>query len=505
MGIVFRQSVKNLIVVAVGAILGALIIWLSTKYINKQELGFIRSLTNNVVLSAQILLMGLSSTLFVYSHKLEGQPLKRRLLLTLCLGVPAFFALLFTVAYFVFKQFILHHYQHDDIPYMTRYYFWMPVFTFLFIYMIILEQYLGSQMKVAASAFMREIVLRVVSIILILLFAFNRISFDFLIAGTVLVYLIPLTMFVILCLKTEDFGFSLSFSVFTRDEYKDLIHFTWYHFLLNVVLVAISLIDVVSLPFYDHSGFQSVAIYSVALFMISFLLMPSKAFLPASFADLSKCFAVNDMGKARNIFTRASINLLIPSVAIALVLCCNLENIVAVVGNGKNYSDVTAVFLILMLGSLVNVSTGMNDQVLSIANYYKFNFYVSLVLIVIQLTIIKLYVPRYGVYAAAWSNTIVLIIFNIIKYIFIKRKLAMDPYTPKTLLVMLAAVPALAAGYFFPYLFDHARHIYIHTLLDMAVRSAVIILVFGLMILWLKPSPDLEEYVASVRKNKRLF
>ncbi len=147
----------------------------------------------------------------------------------------------------------------------------------------------------------------------------------------------------------------------------------------------------------------------------------------------------------------------------------------------------------------------MNDQVLSITNHYKFNFYLSLGLMVILFGMIRILVPRYGIYGAAWSTTTAIVIFNIAKYLFVLKKVGMQPFSRKTILVVVAALPALAAGYFFPYFFNPARHVYVHTFIDVAMRSTVIVIVYLLMLLWLKPSPDLEEYIASIKKNKRLF
>ena len=169
MGIVFRQSVKNLIIVAFGAVLGALVLWLSTKYITKQGFGYIRSIGVYAVILSQLLLMGLNSTLIVFTHRLAGDERKRKLLLSLSLILPAFFAGIFTIFYFVFRTWILRHYQAEDVAFATQYFAWLPLFVFFFIYMTILEQYLGSQMKVAVSAFMREILVRVLNIVLIIL------------------------------------------------------------------------------------------------------------------------------------------------------------------------------------------------------------------------------------------------------------------------------------------------------------------------------------------------
>ena len=503
MGIVFRQSAKNTIVAAMGAMLGALIIWLSTKYTTKQELGFTRNLTNYAVTFSQLLLVGLHSTLVVYIHRYAHDIRKSKLLITLTLAIPAAMAVLFSVLCFLLQPWILKHFQPDDIPFMQRYFAWLPVFTVVFMYSLVLEQYLGSQLKVAASAFMREVVLRLVNIVVILLYGFGYISFDFLVAGTVLAYLLPVAVFLILAARIENFGFSFRLCEFSVAEYKEMGHFTWYHFLLSISFLMISYMDALALPFYDHTGFRSVAIYQVAVFLISFMQLPSKALTPASFTVLAKAFSDNDLDKARDIFVRSSMNILIPCIAVAILLCCNLDNVVKVINN--DYSQMIPVFLILFIGKLFDVATGMSDQVLSIAKYYKFNFYLSLMLIIVLFLMLRTLIPAYGVYGAAWSTTITIIMFNFIKFLFIRKKLDMQPFSKNTILVLIAALPALAAGYYFPHLLDQSRHVYVRTFADVCIRSTIIVGIYMAMLLWLKPSKDLEEYIASIKKNKRLF
>jgi O-antigen/teichoic acid export membrane protein len=503
MGIVFRQSAKNAIVVASGALLGALVIWLSTKYTTKQQLGFTRNLTNYAVALSQLLLLGLNSTLVVYIHRYANDEKKRKLLITLSLVLPIIFAAVFTVVYYFLKSWILTHFQPEDAPFMQRYFMWLPVYTALFIYMILLEQYLGSQMKVAVSAFMREVVLRVANIALILLFGLGYIEFSVLVIGSILIYLLPILIFLLLCIRIDGFGFSFRLRQFNTAEYKEMAHFSWYHFLLSISFLMMNYLDALALPLYDHKGFSSVAVYVVAVYIISFLLLPSKAMVPASFTVLAKAFSENDREKAKDIFIRASINILIPSIGIAVLLCCNLQNAVAVIQNG--YAEIVPVFLILFIGNIFNIATGMNDQVLSIANYYKFNFYLSIALIGLLYLMIRILVPRYGIYGAAWSTTTVMLIFNFLKFLFVWKKLDMQPFSKNTVLVLIAGVPALAAGYFLPHFFETGRHIYVHTFFDVALRSSLIVIVYLVMLLWLKPSKDMEEYVASIRKNKRLF
>ena len=74
MGIVVRQSAKNLVVVVSGAVLGASLLWISTKFNSKQQYGSIGTLTIYAVLASQILLFGLSNTLAVYAHRFANDP-----------------------------------------------------------------------------------------------------------------------------------------------------------------------------------------------------------------------------------------------------------------------------------------------------------------------------------------------------------------------------------------------------------------------------------------------
>jgi hypothetical protein len=96
-------------------------------------------------------------------------------------------------------------------------------------------------------------------------------------------------------------------------------------------------------------------------------------------------------------------------------------------------------------------------------------------------------------------------VFNIAKFLFVWKKLGMQPFSRNTLLVLVCALPALGVGYFLPNFFAGGHHMYLFTFADTALRSGLIMLVYVGMLLWLKPSPDLQQYIASIQKNKRLF
>lgn len=495
MGIVFRQSVKSSLVILFGALLGGIVIFLSQKLLPQQLFGFSRTFTTLAATAGQLLMFGMNSTLGVYIHKYNAEDPKRKLLITCSIIIPFFLFVLATGVFLLLHDSFIHLYPSIDLPFFKRYYLWLPVYSLVFLYQVILEQYLASQMKVAISLFLREIIIRILNIGLIILFAIGKIDFDVFIIGSVLIYVVPISIALFIAAKTEGFGFSTNWRLFNTDEIKELVHFTWYHILLSLSLILMGSIDTIMLGTLSKEGVSSVAGYAIAIFIISFLQIPYKAMTSATFPVMAQAYKSDDMEKVKDVFNRSGINIFIASLVMCLLIGCNLHNVVAVLQKG--YESIAALVLIMMIGRLADMATGLNNEILSISRYYKIGFYLSLLLVALMIVLNYIFIPQYGIYGAAWSTSIAYLLFNAGKLYYVWRKLNLLPFNNKTWLAIFAALIALIPGYFIP----HCPLIFI----DMIIRSVSISVVFIGLLIWWKVSPDLNDYLNSIRENKRLF
>ncbi len=498
MGIVFRQSIKSTISTLTGAVLGALIIYLSREYIrDNQELGFRDNLINQAVVGGHILLFGLHNMLGVYIHRYADEDRRKGALLSISLVLPGILIALASLFYFLFKEEVTALFKPEDIPLIRHFFLWLPVFTLLFAYQVVLETYLISQLKVAKATFVREVLLRLLNLALILLYGFGQISFDALVVSTVLVYLIPISILWAIARQTDAWKPTLSWKVFDKKERGEIVHFTWYHSLLSVSLTLIGTLDVLMLAALSPDGLRAIPVYVVAVFLMSLLMIPYKAMLQATFPILAQAFAVDNQEKVTDVFTRSSINFFIASVAMWLLIVCNLPNAVMILPAGKGYEAIVLLVPILSIGRMMDLATGMNDQVLSISKHYKYNFYISVLLVFLLIGLNWLLIPRFNIYGAAWASSLALIVFNLLKFFIVKKKLELQPFSLKTPLVLVAALVAFGGGYFLPHLGNPFA--------DTFCRSVLILGLYAGMLFWLKPSPDLLEYLQTVKKNKRLF
>jgi O-antigen/teichoic acid export membrane protein len=497
MGIVFRQSIKTTIVIALGALLGAGINVTYTHLLVNRNLGFINNIIAACAMLQILVQLGTGSILQVFIQKYSKDDERRRVLFTFSLVVPVVIIAILCVPFFLFQSKIISLYNPADWPNLLTFYKLVPITVFLWSYMTIFDIFLMSQSKTALANFIREVVLRLCNFALILLFYFKFVSFTFFVTGLLLMYGVPAFIMFLITLRLEERLISFKHRAFSRKEYKELFHFGWYHLFLFASLYLIGNIDLLMLGIKDARGMETGAVYRIAVFLVTLVLIPNAALGAATWPMINKAYIKKDSNELRSLFKRSAINILLLTLCTATLLFCNLHNVVMFLGKDKGYEQLVPIFSILIIGRLIDVATGLNNEVISISMYYKFSFRVSTLLVALVFIFDYLLIPRYSVYGAAWGTTTAFAIFNLLKMLYLWRKLKLQPFTQHSLMLVVAIIPALVAGRFTPFM--------VNKYIDIIVRSSEIILIYAAMLLWLKPSPDLITYIASVKKDKRLF
>jgi O-antigen/teichoic acid export membrane protein len=493
MGIVFRQSVKTTLVTFTGALLGALSIFIATK-LSPQEWGFSKTILTQAIVFSQVVLMGVHSMLHLNATKYADRD-KKPVLITIAVLTPLIVTALFTIPYIVLKEQVIYLFQPQDRQYVAKYFLWLPFYVLIWSGMGIFEWYLVSQMRVAIAVFMREIILRILTIIVLLLYLFQYVSFHFFIVSGILIHIAPLIGMIWVATKTENFRISFNFKAFSRQEYKYLADFAFFHLLLNMSMTLMGNIDLLMVATLDEAGMKSAAAYSIAIFMMSIFQIPFKAMSVAAVPALNNAYVSGDMDKVKDLFTRSGINIFIATMGMAAIIIANLHNLIVVIGD--KYAGVDTLVLILLIGRAADMVTGLNGEMLSITRYYRYNFYLTVLLVVLMIGFNLLLIPVYGIYGAAWGATIAYTLFNIGKLLMLWWKMRLQPFSKQTWSVLIASVIAFACGYFLPHL--------PYTIPDTAVRTIIISIVYIILLILFRPSADLNAYLQSIKDKRRLF
>lgn len=498
MGVVFRQSIKTTAATFLGAIIGAITVFVSSSLISDQELGFARNLTNQTVVASYFLMFGMSNTLFLYFHRFndETEKRKRNVFMSICFGLPLLIFIITMIPYFAFQDYLLERFfQVQDRVFMKKYMLCFPLYTLFYLYTTLYESYLLTQMKSAAVSFIREVQIKGLNLILVLLFGFQFIDYTFFIYSFVGSNLIAVIILTWLARKNSSFKFSFQWNLLDRREYKGIFEFASFHALMGISFSLFGFLDAILLTSLNPDGLNAIPAYTNAVFISSVTSIPYRAMNGIASADISKSYAQGAIEKVKDIYSRTTDNIMIASIFMLVLIISNLHNAVALMP--ASYVSVYSLTLIMLIGKFVDTSTGINDVAINMSPFYKLNFYLSVGLVLVMLLCYRAFIPKYGIYGAAWVFTIALIIFNLLKTYIVWKKMQLNPFSLRTFKIILIGAISLGLLYLIP----NIGNPYYDTLM----RSIIFVIIYLALIWFFKPSIDLSTYINETIKKKKLF
>lgn len=272
----------------------------------------------------------MGSVLCAFIQRYPEKDDRRKVLITLSTIVSLIAILVYGAGIMLFRNQFLQLYHIQDRALFNKYYFILPILMALWGIMSLFDLYLISQVKIAFSAFVREVLLRLCNLGVIALYYFKLIDFNIFIVASILIYAIPALVLFLASSRTKGFGFSLNFAVFNLQEYKEITHFAWYHLLFGLSQNLFGALDSFMLGVLDKTGFESIAVYRNAIFVVTLMVIPYRAMTNSSFASLNEAYINNKITHLQDLFKRSALNIFIITMALFALIFCNLNNLIRI-------------------------------------------------------------------------------------------------------------------------------------------------------------------------------
>lgn len=141
--------------------------------------------------------------------------------------------------------------------------------------------------------------------------------------------------------------------------------------------------------------------YSLAIFLVFFQKSFSNLFIPI----ISKNYAKKEFGNITLLFKHASawtFGLTFPFFLILLLFSKQILSILY----GKEFIAGSGVLIILSLGALINISTGLNKEILLVYKKTKFIFFVNVLIAIFNVIANIIMIPFFGIMGAAIASAV---------------------------------------------------------------------------------------------------
>lgn len=493
-----KQSIISSVIVYFGFLLGFINTYLFTK-----EGSFTQSqygLVSTFIAIANIMLsfanLGMHSYIYkFYPYYKDNLPREKNDMVSWALVTCSIGFGLVVIAGFLFKDLVVRKYV-TNAPDLVKYYHWLFPFGFGLTVYSVLEAYAWQEKKSVLTNFLREVVFRVLTTILIVAFFMGIIpAFDHFIKIYAFTYIIlALSLLIFLAVKKK-IGFHLYVSRVTKKFYKKiitLISFVWSGGLVfNIASVFDTLVIAAVMP----NGLAFAGVYSLAQNIASLIQAPQRGIISAAVGPLSRAWKDKDMARIKQIYQRSSINQLIFSVGMFFLIYMNFTDGIFTFHMRPEYTLALPVFLFIGMMRIMDMGTGLNSQIISTSTFWRFEFFTGIILLTLTLPVNYLLTKSWGVIGPAISNLIAFTFYNLIRGIFLWKKLKMQPFNAKTFYTLLLGTACYAASYFL-----FRKYMGIQWII---ARSGLFVILFSAGVYHLKLTPDLFHVIESVKNRTR--
>ncbi|HRE96048.1 MAG TPA: polysaccharide biosynthesis C-terminal domain-containing protein, partial [Flavobacteriales bacterium] len=231
-----------------------------------------------------------------------------------------------------------------------------------------------------------------------------------------------------------------------KEEFKELTGFGFYSVLDQGAGILVNRIDVLMIG--ALVGLSEVVYYQMAFFMITVITIPSRALSNVSSAVTSESMHKEDWTGIRKLFFSNGLIQTLVGGWIFILIWCNLDLVLMMLP--PEFSVIRWPLFFLGVSKMFDLFTSINGLIIGFSPFFRYNFYFNILLLVITIIANLLLIPYYGITGAAIATAFSLLLYNLMKSIFLYRKYGIQPITIPGLLLLAALFISAIIGLAIP-------------------------------------------------------
>ncbi|MEQ6123336.1 lipopolysaccharide biosynthesis protein [Pseudotenacibaculum sp. MALMAid0570] len=482
MGIIFKQSFKNSLIIYLGFLIGGInTIIFYPRFLDSDYYGLVSFLLSASNLFMPLIALGIHFTIIKFFSAYKEKE-ERDKFMSIILFFPLFVAIPTGFLWDSFHDWIMSFCPEENKIFAKDYTPVIYIVALSCAYFEVFYAWAKVQLQSVFGNVLKEFWNRAVVMILLISVFFGWITkpeFIYILTGA---YILRTLVMMIYAFKL----YLPKFSFQVPENFSEVVKYSAYIILAGSAGAIILDIDKVMIP--GKETFEQAAYYSVAVFIGSFIEAPSRAMRQILQPLTSKTLNENDEKEVNSLYKRSSINLLFIGGLFFLLINCGVHELFKLMPEG--YSGGELVVLLISLVKLYHMLLGNNGDIINNSKFYRIILPLSVGMALSVYFLNKLFYFRldYGTEGLAIATFLTIYFFNSIKLWFVYYKFKMVPFTNKTLIMLFIIAALFGAFYFWNFNF--------HPLINIALKSILITIVYLVISIRLKISPEINRLVS---------
>jgi O-antigen/teichoic acid export membrane protein len=476
-GLIIKQTIKGSFWTYLGVIIGFVTVsYLFPRYLTADVIGLFGLLVSYSTLFAEFSSLGVNgvtSRLFPYfrNKQKSHNGFLFNVFLILIIGY-----LLFTVFFYFFSSYLKETNIEKSELFSDYVYLLLPV-TFFVLIFTFLDNYSKILYDAVTGTILQEFVQRFIILTITVCYIFKIITLQQFIWGYAFAISVKAFIMFYFLYRKKEISLKPNFGFITQKLKKEMINVAAFSIIGGLGSTIVFNIDKILIN--QMIGLSNTGIYTIAFSFGVLVSLPSRSLLKISSTVIAEAWKKNDIDEIKIIYHKSCLNQFIIGGLLFIGIWANIDNIFDLIGN--EYVAGKWVIFFVSLGFLFDMVTGVNGYIISLSKYFRISVVFVSILIVLVVITNLIFIPILGITGAAMASALSLFISNLMRYLYLLFKFKMQPYNNKFILILLALIIAYGIGLIIPRM---------DLIMDILIRSSIITIVFGILILVMKISPD---------------
>ena len=429
MGIVIKQTSRNIFTISIALVIGAVnTLYFYPEFLKDEYYGLVVFLLATSNLLQPLMSLGAQHTIIKFYSSFNDKKSKDNFLSSI-IFIPLIIIL--PVSFLVVQM-------HDTIgsflsmqnPIIESYVWVIFLVSFATSYFEVFYAWSRVQLKSVFGNALKEIYPRVSVFILLVLVSLDIIEKENFVWFLTGLYFLRLLIMIIYSLSL----YKPKFSFILPENFKEIVSYSIYILLAGSAASLLIDIDKYMIP--QKEAISQTAYYAVAVFIATVVEIPGRAMFQILNPMVAKAINTNDNKNLDELYQKSSTNLLIICGFFFLLINLNIVSFYELMNN-QFYADAIWVVLIISIAKLIQMSFGCGPAILATSSFYKITLPFSISMAISVYFLNDYLIDLYGINGAAISTLIVLLLFTVLKVLYINFKLKIQPYNLNTIKIIV--------------------------------------------------------------------
>ncbi len=498
MGIITKQGTQATLSSYIGLSLGFFsFLVLFPLLLSKEQIGLIRVIEESTAILATLALLGSPGIGVRYFNQFKNPTNGNNGFLRLLLLFPLIGIFIVGVGMYLLSP-TLHKMLPD--PLLHQYWGFILPITIASMFFIILDIYCRCNYLYFIPAFLRDTAKRIIIIIAALALWFGFGTFNSLVIWVAIAHFIILLILIIYMWNAKLLDFKTSpFKFINKDlktEMVDVAFFQTMSVIGGFLLTRLDTFMVLAI-----AGLADTGVYSISAKLVLLMDLPRTAIQVVALTLVAQSFKENNIAKIESLYKQTSLNQCIVGCVLLLVLWCNIDSIFAIIPNGAAFKTGKIVMLYLGIAKLIDMSFGVNYEILAFSKHYRVSAFLNLLLMFCAVFINYFFINKYGFVGAGMAAIIIVLLFNCVRGAYLWHKLKLQPFHKNIVWALLSGTVVGGLDMLIP----HYNSSIIIALVDAFFHSAFIISAYLFLIIKFQLSSDVSVFYFKIWNRIKLF